>query len=186
ELYMPYAASQQLARRLSGFETTDSASFLVADNAHVEELIKAAEPMLSEVDPTEAAPKGRFGFTVYDEQYRATLAAMEQNIKRLTYLLPLITLLSLGAGFLVGFLATRGEARTYALMRSIGVTRSQLFFGVLAEQIILPLFAALVVGAVMRRPISAVVFLICHAIGCSLAIARSVRVAPNAILREQE
>lgn len=186
ELYMPYPASQNLAMRLSGIATTDSASFLVADNAHIEELIEAASSMLSEVDPTAVAPKGRFGFIVYDEQYRATLAAMEQNIQRLTYLLPLITLLSLGAGFLVGFLATRGEARTYALMRSIGVTRRQLFFGVLFEQMLLPLLAALVVGAVMQQPVFAVVFLICHAIGCGLAIARSVRVAPNAILREQE
>lgn len=186
ELYMPYSASQKLAMRLSGFETTDSVSFLVADNAQIEELIAAAAPKLSEVDPTDAAPKGRFGFIIYDEQYRATLAAMEQNIKRLTYLLPLITLLSLGAGFLVGFLATRGEARTYALMRSIGVTRYQLFFGVLAEQMLLPLFAAIVVGAIMRQPVFAVIFLICHAIGCGLAILRSVRGAPNAILREQE
>jgi len=186
ELYMPYPASQKLGMRLSGFETTDAASFLVADNAHIEELIAVAAPMLSEVDPTELAPKGRFGFTIYDEQYRATLAAMEQNIRRLAYLLPLITLLSLGAGFLVGFLATRGEMRTYALMRSIGVTRRQLFFGVLAEQMLLPLLAALAVSAAMRQPVFALVFLICHAVGCGLATARSVLVAPSAILREQE
>lgn len=185
-LYMPYAASQILQMKISGIASTDAASFLVADNAHIEELIKAAAPMLSEVDPTAVAPKGRFGFIIYDEQYRATLAGMEQNIRRLTYLLPLVTLLSLGAGFLVGFLATRGEARTYALMRSIGVTRPQLFFSVLGEQMILPLLAALVVGGAIRQPIFAGVFLLCHAVGCVLATARAVMIAPSAILRERE
>lgn len=186
ELYMPYPASQILSTRLTSEASTDSASFLVADNAHIDELIAAAAPMLSEVDPTAVAPKGRFGFIIYDEQYRATLTAMEQNIKRLTYLLPLITLLSLGAGFLVGFLATRGEARTYALMRSIGVTRAQLFLRVLTEQMLLPLLAALVVGAALRQMFSAGIFLLCHAVGCGIATAHSVRVSPSAILREQE
>lgn len=186
-IYMPYPASQTLCEKLSGFTTTDSAAFLLADNGRIDELIQAAGEFFSPVQPGVYAPEGsRFGLIIRDEQYRATLAAMEQNIRRLRYLLPLIALLSLGAGFLVGFLGTRSEARTYALMRTVGLTRGRLFLLTLLEQLILPLLAALGIGATMGEPLPAAVFLTCHSVGCALAIFRAVRVSPAAILRKQE
>jgi hypothetical protein len=42
------------------------------------------------------------------------------------------------------------------------------------------------VGLGMGAPLPAAVFLACHAVGCAIAIFRAVRVAPAAILREQE
>jgi hypothetical protein len=186
EIFMPYPASQVLAAQLAPSATTDSASFLLADNSKVQELTEAAQPMLSPVDPGAEAPKGLYALTIHDEQYKATVSAMEQNIRRLELLLPGLALLSLGAGFLLGFLATRGEARTYALMRTLGLTRRRLFALVMAEQLVLPALAALVIAAALRRPGPAGLFLLCHAVGCALAVLRSVRVAPSAILREQE
>ena len=186
-LYMPYPASRVLAETLSGFVTTDSAAFLLRDNNSMDALIRDAGEIFAPVQPGSYAPQGsRFGLIIRDEQYKATMAAMEQNIRRLQYLLPLIAILSLGAGFLVGFLATRSEARVYALMRTIGQTRGKLMLSTLLEQLILPFLAALTVGAVMRAPLPAAVFLGCHAVGCAIAIFRAVRVSPAAILREQE
>lgn len=186
-IYMPYPASQLLAQTLSGFGTTDSASFLLADNNSLEQMLEAAKEWFSPVQPGVYVPQGsRFGLIIRNEQYKATMAAMEQNIRRLQYLLPLIAVLSLAAGFLVGFLATRSEARVYALMRTLGMTRGRLLGTTLLEQLILPLLAALAVGAGMGAPLPAAVFLACHAVGCAIAIFRAVRVAPAAILREQE
>ena len=186
EIFMPYPAAQQLAAQLAPYATTDSAAFLLADNSKVQELTEAAQPMLSPVDPGAVAPKGLYALTIHDEQYRATCAAMEQNIRRLELLLPGLALLSLGAGFLLGFLATRGEARTYALMRTLGLTRGRLFTLVMAEQLALPCLAALCIALIRGRPIPALIFLLFHAVGCALAVLRSVRTAPTAILREQE
>ena len=186
-IYMPYPASQVLARTLSGFGTTDSASFLLADNNKLEQMLEAAKEWFSPVEPGVYVLQGsRFGLILRNEQYKATMAAMEQNIRRLQYLLPLIGMLSLGAGFLVGFLATRSEARVYALMRTVGMTRGRLMVSTLLEQLILPLLATLAVGAIMRAPLSAAGFFGCHAVGCAIAIFRAVRVSPAAILREQE
>lgn len=186
-ILMPYPASQLLAERLSGFVTTDSAAFLLADNTKAEELLQSAGEYFAPVQPGVYAPQGsRFGLIIRNEQYKATMAAMEQNIRRLQYLLPLIAVLSLAAGFLVGFLATRSEARVYALMRTLGMTRGRLLGTTLLEQLILPLLAALAVGLGMGAPLPAAVFLACHAVGCAIAIFRAVRVAPAAILREQE
>lgn len=186
-LYMPYPASQVLARTLSGFVTTDSASFLLADNRRLEQMLEAAGEWFSPVEPGVYVPQGsRFGLIIRDEQYKATMAAMEQNLQRLRYLLPLIGVLSLGAGFLMGFLATRSQARVYALMRTVGMTRGRLTVSTLSEQLILPLLASLAVGAVLGAPLPAVAFFGCHAVGCAIAILRAVRVSPAAILREQE
>ena len=186
EIFLPYPASQKLASQLAPYATTDTAAFLLADNSKVTELTQAAQPMLSPVDPGAVAPKGLYALTIHDEQFRATISAMEQNIRRLELLLPGLALLSLGAGFLLGFLATRGEARTYALMRTLGLTRGRLFALVMAEQLILPALAALVLGLALGQPGPAALFLLCHALGCALAVLRSVRVSPAAILREQE
>ena len=186
-LYMPYPASQKLAETLSGFVTTDSASFILTDNSRIDDLFRDAGEWFSPVQPGEYAPQGsRFGLIVRNEQYKATMAAMEQNVRRLEYLLPLIAVLSLAAGFLVGFLATRSEARVYALMRTVGVTRGRLLGSTLLEQLVLPFLAALTVGIALRSPLPAAVFLGCHAVGCAIAIFRAVRVPPSAILREQE
>lgn len=185
-VFIPYPASQTLSRQLSGAASTDSASFYVKDNDQLDELLEAADPWFTQVQFGAVAPKGLLGLIVQDEQYRSTLAAVEQNIQRLRYLLPVLTLLSLGAGFLIGFLATRGEARTYALMRTIGMTRRKLFFSVLFEQMIAPALAAVGVGIITGKPLAALVFLVCHTVGCALVVVRAVRVPPTQLLREQE
>lgn len=101
-------------------------------------------------------------------------------------MLPVILLLSLGVGFLVSFLATRGERRTYALMRTLGMTRGKLFASILREQILLTLLAAAAAAGITGRFRPAIWYLVCHSVGCCIAVIRSVRVAPTAILREQE
>ena len=123
---------------------------------------------------------------IYDEQYRATVAALEQNIQRTALLVPLILLVSLGVGFLVSVLATRSERRTYALMRTLGMTRGRLFGSILREQLLLPAIAAVLCAVAAGKPLSALSYLISHTIGCCIAVIRSVRVPPTAILREQE
>ena len=114
------------------------------------------------------------------------MAALEQNIQRTALLVPLILLVSLGVGFLVSVLPTRSERRTYALMRTLGMTRGRLFGSILREQLLLPTTAAVFCAIAAGKPLSALSYLIFHTIGCCIAVVRSVRVPPTAILREQE
>lgn len=86
----------------------------------------------------------------------------------------------------ISFLATRGESRTYALMRTMGMTRGKLFFSVLREQIVLPAVSVLLVAVLTEEIPSAGFYLLCYATGCCAAVIRAVRTAPTAILREQE
>lgn len=185
EIYMSFAGTQRLADEYSGgLRSFDSMEFLAADNENLEGILTASRTYFGAVDPSSSYPK--LAITIQDEQYRATVAALEQNIERTGHLLPVVAVLGLGMGFLISFLATRGERRTYALMRTLGMTGGRLFLAIMREQIILQFFAALLIGLLMGKPLPAFVYLLCHTLGCCAAVVRSVRVPPTAILREQE
>lgn len=187
DLYMPFPAAQAISVQISQKTHTDSIAFLAADNTKLDELSKAASVKFKAVDPLGTDSDGiSAALTIHDEQYRSTVAVLKQNIERTAYLLPVILLLSLGVGFLISFLATHGERMTYALMRTLGMTRGRLFASILREQMLLTLLAALTAALITNRFQPALWYLLCHGIGCYIAVIRSVRVAPTAILREQE
>lgn len=187
DIYIPYETSQRLSREICGVGGCDAISFLAADNEGLEHLLDKASAMFRSVNPLVGNNKSSaLAITIHDEQYRATVAALEQNIQRTTYLLPLMLLVSLSVGFLVSFLSTRGENRTYALMRSLGMTRGRLFGSILREQLLLTFLAAGVTILVMAQIFPVACYILCHSVGCCLAIIRSIRISPTAILREQE
>lgn len=184
-IYMPYLTSQGIAAHLSEAPSTDAASFIVKDNSRIEEMLKVAERMFRQVDPS-AAQGIEFALTVHDRQYKATVASMEQNIRRTMYLFPLIALMGLCVGFLLGVLGTRKETRTYALMRSLGVSKGKLFCSVLIEQLLMPLLAAGIVALILKQPLPALIFVSCHFVGCVFAVLRPVNGSPTKLFREQE
>lgn len=187
EIYMPFPAAQSLCDRISQRRSCDSLAFLAKNNRELEALSEAASQRFSAVDPAaDDSVMPNVAFTIHDEQYRATVAALEQNLARVRYLLPLVAALGLCVGFLISFLATRGERRTYALMRTLGMTRGKLFASILREQMLLPLMAVVGTALWTKQYVPAILYLLCDTIGCCAAILRSVRVAPTAILREQE
>lgn len=186
-IFMPYNAAMTLAVEIRGKNYTDSASFLAADNQQLEALSRAASAYFGAVDPmASSSASPAYALTIHDEQYRATVAALEQNIQRTGYLLPIVLLLGLGVGFLISFLSTRNESRTYALMRTLGLTRLRLFFSILREQLLLVVAAVLAVLALTGEAVPILIYLLCYGIGCGLCVIRAVRVPPTAILREQE
>lgn len=186
-IYMPFNGCADLVFEISGRLSCDSISFIAADNGQLEALMTAAETHFGEVVPA-GSPHAdpAYALTIHDEIYRSTLAALEQNIRRTKILLPVLMVLGLGLGFLISAIATRSERMNYALMRTMGLTRGRLMLSVLMEQTLLPLVAVMVVALLLEQSIPAVVYLICHCIGCTACIIRAIRVPPTAILREQE
>lgn len=186
-VFIPFGVAMDISQEFSGRQSCDSIAFTAADNLKLEELAEAASEFFGEVVPAGsfyADPP--FALTIHDEQYRATLATLEQNIRRTRILLPMLLLVGFGMGFLISFLSTRGEKRSYALMRTQGLTRGRLLISVLVEQTVLPLAAALTTGALLGKLLPAAAYLCCHCVGCILVAVKAVRVPPTAILREQE
>lgn len=186
-VFVPFNMALEYAGEISNRYSCDSIAFKAADNLKLDELAAAASEYFGEVVPAGSLyADPPFALTIHDEQYRATLATLEQNIRRTQILLPLLLLLGFGMGFLVSFLATRGEKRSYALMRTQGLTRGKLLFSILVEQTVLPLAAVLIIGLALGNLLPAVMYLVCHCVGCALVATKAVRVPPTAILREQE
>ena len=185
DIYIPYPTSQYIAGHLAEAASTDSVVFTVKDNTKIDEMLAAAADIFEQVDPS-STQTGSFALNVHDRQYRATIAAMEQNIRRTAYLFPLLALLGLSVGFLLGVLGTRRETRTYALMRTLGVSGFGLFFSVLIEQMFMPVLAALLVGLVLLQPLPALIFLLCYLVGCIFAVIRPVTGSPTKLFREHE
>lgn len=187
EAYIPFETGMQILDRITGSRSVDALSFLAKDNHKLDDLKDAASDVFGEVIP-DASLSGsyRFALTVHDEDLRMTVAALDSNIRRTDWLIPITLALALAAGFLMGFIATRNESNTYALMRSVGMTKRKLLCAALLEQLLLPLLACAVMGAVFRAPLGALAVFLLYALGCTVAVLRAVSVSPTKLLREQE
>ncbi len=187
DIYLPFGTAMELAVTLSGCRSCDSVSFLAADNRQLEALSQAASACFGVADPTApGAPTSGYALAIHDEQYRSVVAVLRQNILRAQLLLPALLLVSAALGFLASFLATRNEIRTYALMRTLGMTGRKLFFSILREQLMPAILAALLALPLTRTWAGGAIYLACYFMGCTVCILRTVRVPPTAILREQE
>lgn len=184
-IYMPFGAAMNLAMALSLRTSCDSIAFLAADNQNLAAISQAATEKFGVVDPLAAGTNG-LALTIQDEQYRAAAATLEQNIRRASYLVPVILLLGLGVGFLASFLSTRNENRTYALMRTLGMNSKKLFWSILREQMALAVVASVISLVISGAWVPITVYLVCYLIGCITCVAKTIKVAPTAILREQE
>ncbi len=187
DVFLPFGTAMAVAMEISDCPSCDSIAFLAADNLRLEELAEVASDYFTVVDPSaQVGSKPEYALTIRDEQYRATVTVLEQNIQRSNLLLPILLLLGAGVGFLASFLSTRNESMTYALMRTMGMTRRRLFFSVLREQLSLAALAAAVMLPIFRAWVPIAIYLGCYLVGCIVCITRTIRVSPTAILREQE
>lgn len=185
DIFIPFGAAMNLAQEVSLRTSCDSIAFLAADNLNLAAISQAAMEKFGVVDPLSTNPEG-LALTIQDEQYRATVATLEQNIQRVSYLVPVILLLGLGVGFLASFLSTRNEKKTYALMRTLGMNSKKLFWSILREQMVLAVVASVIALVISGAWMSITVYLVCYIIGCVACVTKTIKVSPTAILREQE
>lgn len=185
DIYIPFGAAMNLAQEVSLRTSCDSIAFLAADNLNLAAISQAAMEKFGVVDPLAANPEG-LALTIQDEQYRATVATLEQNIQSISILVPIILLLGLGVGFLASFLSTRNEKKTYALMRTLGMNSKKLFWSILREQMVLAVVAYVIALVISGAWMAITVHLVCYMIGCVACVTKTIKVSPTAILREQE
>lgn len=185
-VYLPFETGMNLCETVSNGLRVDAISFLAKDNTKLDELRDAASDVFGTVDPYAETVSRSFALTVHDEDLNTAVTAIEQNIRRMNWLIPVVFALTLASGFLIGFITTRSEKQTYALMRSIGTKKRVLLRGVLTEQLTLPFLACAIFGAVFLAPIPAVITFLLYAAGCIFSVIRAASVSPAQLLREQE
>lgn len=78
-----------------------------------------------------------FGVLVQDETYHKSLAEINSNLSMLRIMLPVLMIICGCIGFFAGFLTTKGRIREFATMRCIGMKKTQIFFLVIGELLLL-------------------------------------------------
>ena len=124
----------------------ESCSFDILDNLRLEECKNAiyesfVEPKLSNINDGLS-----YGVLVQDETYQSTLEELRSNLSMLRLLLPILTVLCGGIGFLAAYLANRGRIREFAVMRCLGIKRGRVFAQVFGEQALLAMVGAMFGG----------------------------------------
>ena len=185
-IFIPFETGMTLCDSVSNGRRIDSLSFLANDNTKLDELRDAASDVFGTVDPHADYGTHNFALTVHDEDLTTTLTAIGQNIRRTNWMIPIVFALTLGAGFLMGFITTRSEKQTYALQRSVGMKKGRLLRGVLAEQLLPPLIACAAAGAGFLAPLPALITFLLYSSGCAVSVIRTAGISPSQLLREQE
>ena len=143
-IWSPFYMQQQ--EGISEVFRVESCSFDILDNAQLE-LCKAAiyetfvEPRLSNVSDGLS-----YGVMIQDETYQNTLEELGSNLSMLRLMLPVLTVLCGGIGFLAAYLATRGRVREFAVMRCLGLKQRSIFAQVFGEQVLLAIVGAVAGG----------------------------------------
>lgn len=127
-----------------------SCSFDIRDNFRLEETKERLYAFQYFVEPSiyNDFDGTKYGLIVQDETYNATVGQIEDNLRTLHILLPVLQGLFCLLGFFVSTLSARGRKREFAVMRCLGMKRSRVFALTFSEQLVLALPAA-VLGLIL-------------------------------------
>ena len=133
-----------------------------------------------------------FSMTIYDSEFYGITEALMQTIYFIDIATPFVYLIAVGVGFVASFLLTRRRKGEFAMMRSVGVGKTGIFFGALFEQTMLCLIGV-ALGCLIftltweymfiERPL---IFLGCYMLGAAISAARAAGTDVLRLLREKE
>ena len=188
-IYCPLPLIEQVCSGLEKNPRVLSISATLADNRRLEEFREKASMFFMEPSPdAEETPWGltmlnrsvRYGYTYYSH----ALDIDEVNLDNISYILEnsiklnrtvtiFVVILSVVAGFLIGFLMVRRRKRDIMLMRMVGESNARVYFGFALEQMICILLGIAIGGAYYKwNPINNLaIFAVAYFIALTLALA---------------
>ncbi len=159
-------------------------SATLSDNRRLEEFREKASYCFLEPSPNaEQVPWGFYANVEYNDYYKYALdinddnlfdlsAILEDSIKFNRTVTVFVVILSVVAGFLVGFLMVRRRKRDIMLMRMVGESNARVYVGFVLEQMICIILGIAVGGAYyMWKPMdNLVIFAVTYFVALSLAL----------------
>lgn len=187
-IYCPFSIIDQVYEGLGREPKVDSLSATIADNRRLEEFIEKANMFF--MDPSqkdEEVPWGialinrsteylndyyRYAIDINDENLSELAAILEDSIKFNRTVTVFVVILSVVAGFLIGFLMIRRRKRDIMLMRTVGESNFRVYLGFVIEQMICIVLGVIVGGAYyLWNPINnLVLFALVYFVALSLAL----------------
>jgi len=190
-IYAPFWTVANLGMASDGNPTySDVMKALMSDNTQIGEFSIAAQGHFARGgDAGTALPHS---LTVFDSIYNDVTHRLRQNIQLISIASPFIYLISVLIGFIASFLLTRRRKPEFAIMRSVGINKRDVFWGALAEQVVL-CAAGAVVGYLVFWAISGdalwtipLLFTACYALGAALSVQKATGANVLKILRDKE
>lgn len=173
----------------------DSCSFDLADNTKIEECKADIYEEFVEPNLGNTPDIYTFGVLVQDETYQNTLKELRSNVSMLRLLLPVLTVLCIGIGFLAGYLTTRGRIREFAVMRCLGMKQRTVFVQIFAEYVCLSALGTVLGGAAgfwIERTLSvdavgkAALLVACFLIGTAVSVWNVTHVNTMKLMKAEE
>ena len=166
-------------------------SALIADNRRVDDFKAAARNHFVAAGVVRDGQLDALSLTVYDGTFNEVIRSLRQNILIINIAAPFVYFISACIGFMASFLLTRRRKPEFAVMRSMGVGKADVFAGALAEQSVL-CFAGVFAGVLLfyafsgRAVVAApAVFMLCYSLGSALSAANAAGTDVLKILREK-
>lgn len=141
-IYCPWECVAELQRTIDGKITADNLRAVVRNNRELDEFREILMRHFAEVSPSGQQEEiynspilhyHPYAITVHDEILRSTLNSLHRNLQTLYHLRPLFAGIELLVCFAAFFSYFHIRRRELAIMRSLGVRRSQAVMAVLAE-----------------------------------------------------
>jgi hypothetical protein len=202
-IYCPWEIIRKLSTEITGVLHADSLSFSVKNNMQIDSLKKLLARYFTYVDLTgtlkpftasDILINYEYAVTVYDDILNKTASTIEDDIKVLKILQPIIIMSSLFLAFLASFMFVRNRKQEFAIMRSLGTKKGMVFGEAFMEQFFLGLIGA-ALGLIgfyvmyqyeIQPPWGNILaFVLCYLIGSSMVVYWIVNVKVLAILREE-
>ncbi len=187
-IYCPFPIIEQVYEELEQEYRIDSLSGTIADNMRLGEFLEKADMFF--MDPSQKDEEIPWGIVVFnredeypnefylyamdinDEHLAELSAILKESIKFNRFVTVLVVILSVISGFLVGFLMIRRRKRDIILMRTVGESNFDVYFGFVLEQMICIILGIAVGGAYyMWNPIDKLaIFAIVYFVALTLAL----------------
>ncbi len=187
-IYCPVPIVEQVMSELKDEPMIFSLSATLADNSRLEEFREKMSLCFVEPSPNaEKIPWGNFVYSTFpvglQEYYDYALDINDDNLFDLSAILEdsikfnktvtfFVVILSVVAGFLVGFLMIRRRKRDILLMRMVGESNARVYIGFALEQMICIILGIVIGGAYYNwSPINnLVIFAVAYFIALTLAL----------------
>jgi hypothetical protein len=190
-VYAPFWTVSEIAFEVDGLPPySELLHMTVADNRELSAFKELALLSFSNVRPIFSTYS--YAMMVYDSTFFETLEPLRQNIFLLDVATPVMYVISVLVGFLTSVLLTRRRRPEYAVMRSVGIHKRDIFVGAISEQLVLSTagaalgfsLIALIWGYMsLERP---AIFLACYMLGTTFSAVSAARTNVLEILREKE
>jgi len=190
-IYSPFGVVTALIEEFDGVAVySELLSMTIADNRRLSEFKETASLNFSRVRPIHSTMP--IAMTIYDSTFYETIEPLLQNTILVDIAIPIVYVIAVCVGFLAATLLTRQRKSEFAVMRSVGIHRRDVFTGVFSEQLILSLSGA-VLGCALTvlifREISIerpAVLLGCYLIGTIFAAARVAGTNVLKVMKDKE